>query len=93
MQHCPKATGCACSVPTHAAAQPGWSTALALPRSAFPLLQHFLLRSLPRTSTARWPDQALPSNHLWCVGRGADVLLLVPPKSSPTPLPLAQPRG
>lgn len=73
-------------MPTHAAPQPGWSTALALPCSAFPLLQHLLLHSLPRTSTAGWPDQALPARQLWCVGHGADELQLVLPESSSTPL-------
>lgn len=54
--------------------------------SAFPLLQHLFLHSLPRTSTAHWPEHTLPARHLWCVGHGADKLLFVPPKSSSTPL-------
>lgn len=45
-----------------------------------------LLHSLPRASTARWPDQALPASQLWCVGHGVDGLRLVPPESSSTPL-------
>lgn len=60
--------------------------ALALPCSGFPLLQHFLPRSLPRTCTTRWPDPGSANQTLWCAGHRAEELPLTPPETSSTAL-------